>query len=135
MNPASRHIHALAHSLLAHLTGAFLVMGSWAFFANRGHAFDAAVTAAALQGTISACVTLSLKTFIERIAPRFAGRAALAVPPLAAFTLVGAVLTLLHSLNGTPELLATIALPLVAATGYAAVYNFAIWKKRRTAGT
>ena len=135
MSSASHRFQALAHSHFAHLAGAFVVMGSWAFFANRGHALGEAVTAALLQGTLSACVTLSLKTFLEKIAPRFSGRAALAMPPLAAFLVVGAVLTLVHSLNHTPELLATIALPLAAATGYAAVYNVALWKKRRAAGT
>ncbi|GAB4235667.1 MAG: hypothetical protein Tsb0032_40870 [Kiloniellaceae bacterium] len=135
MGPASRRFRALAHSHLAHLAGAFLVMGSWAFIANRDHAVDEALTAAVLQGTLSACVTLTLKSFIEKIAPRFSGHAALALPPLLAFCLVGGVLILLHRVSGTPELLATVALPLAAATVYAAVYNLALWKRRHAAST
>ncbi|GAB4362937.1 MAG: hypothetical protein Kow00114_18590 [Kiloniellaceae bacterium] len=135
MNPVSHRFRALAHSHFAHLLGAFVVMGSWAFFANRGHAAADALTAAVLQGTLSAAVTLSLKTFIEKVAPRFTGSAVLLVPPLAAFAVVGGILTLLHRLNGTPELLATVALPLTAATGYAAVYNYALWRRRPAVGT
>jgi hypothetical protein len=131
MTPASRRVHALAHSHLAHLTGAFVVMGSWAFFANSRHTFGAALTAAVLQDTLSACATLSLKTFIERIAPRCSGGMALVILPLAAFVVVGAALTLLHRLGHTPEILATIALPLAAATTYAAVYNYALWKTQK----
>ena len=127
---ASR-LAALASSHLAHLAGAFFVMGSWAFFANRGHAFADAATAAVLQGALSALVTLSLKTFIEKVAPRSSGRAALVLPPLAAFVLVGAVLILVHRVGGTPEVAGTIALPLAAATAYAAVYSYALWKSRR----
>ena len=131
MAPASHRLHALAQSHLAHLTGAFVVMGSWAFFANSGHAFDDALTAAVLQGSLSALITLTLKTFIEKVAPHLSGRKTLWIPPLAAFTVVGLGLMLLHHLSGTPEILATIALPLTAATVYAAVYNFTLWRTRR----
>ena len=125
-------IARLARANAAHLFGAFVVMGLWAWFANSGHGTEAALSAAALQGTLSACVTLTLKTFIDKIAPRFAGPAALVLPPLAAFALVGGVLAILHGLNGTPEPLATIALPLAAATAYAAVYSYALWRGRQT---
>ena len=135
MTPASRWLRVLARSHLAHLLGAFVVMAGWAFFANRGHALSDALAAAALQGALSAAVTLSLKTFIEKIAPRFTGSAALVLPPLLAFCIVGGVLVLLHRLNGTPEILATVALPLTAATVYAAVYNLALWKRRRPVST
>ena len=127
---ASR-LAALARSSFAHLAGAFLVMGSWAFFANYGHGVGDALAAAVLQGVLSALVTLSLKTFVEKIAPRFSGRAALVLPPLAAFVIVGAVLILAHRVAATPEVPGTIALPLAAATGYAAVYNAALWRRRR----
>jgi len=121
----------LARSHLAHLAGAFLVMGSWAFVANRGHGVESAMAAALLQGAMSALVTLSLKTFIEKLALRMSGGAALAVPPVAAFAAVGLVLILLHRLNGTPEVVATIALPLTAATGYAAGYSYTLWRCRK----
>src|SRR5690606_14691864 len=113
--------HARSHS--AHLAGAFFVMGSWAFFANYGHGPGDALAAALLQGVLAALVTLSLKTFVEKIASRFSGRAALVLPPLAAFVIVGAVLILVPRVAATPEVAGTIALPLAAASAYAAVYN------------
>jgi hypothetical protein len=122
---------ALARSHGAHLTGAFVVMGGWAFFANSGHGPGDALAAAALQGTLSALVTLSLKSFIERIAARLPGATAVALPPLAAFGVVGVVLMLLHRLGGTPEIFRTVALPLIAATSYAAIYSYLLWRRRR----
>lgn len=127
----ARHLDTLARSHVAHLAGAFLVMGSWAFFANRGHPLADAATAAVLQGVLSALVTLTLKCFIETIAPRFSGWAALLLPPLLTFAVVGTLLIVVHRVGGTREAAGTIALPLAAATGYAAVYNVALWKKRR----
>ena len=124
----------LARSHGAHLAGAFVVMGGWAFFANSGHGPDDALAAAALQGTLSALVTLSLKSFIERIAARLPGAAAVALPPLATFGVVGVVLMLLHRLGGTPEIFRTVALPLTAATSYAAVYGYLLWRRRRVGG-
>jgi len=124
-------LHRLAHSNASHALGAFCAMGGWAFFANSGHAVEDAGTAAVLQGVLSACITLTLKTIIEHLAPRFAGTAALWAPPLLAACLSATLLTTLHALSGTPELLLTVALPLTVATAYAAVYNFSLWKLRR----
>lgn len=121
----------LARSNLAHALGAFCAMGGWAFFANSGHAVAEAVTASVLQGLLSACITLTLKTVIEKLAPRFGGWAVLWAPPAMAAGLSAGLLTLLHSLAGTPELLLTIALPLVIASSYAALYNYTLWKHRR----
>ena len=121
----------IARSHLSHALGAFCAMGAWAFFANSGHALGEAFTAAVLQGALSACITLTLKTIIEKLAPRFVGRTALWAPPALAACLSASLLTLLHSLNGTPEILLTVALPLSIATSYAAIYNYALWKQRR----
>jgi hypothetical protein len=124
-------IARLARSSAVHMLGAFLAMGSWALFANRAHGLAAALPAAVLQGALSACITLTLKTVVERLAPRFAGLAALCAPPLIAAGLSAALLTTLHSLAGTPEVLATVALPLIVATSYAAIYNTSLWAARR----
>ena len=124
-------IARLARSNLAHMLGAFLVMGGWALFANHAHGFAAALPAAILQGLLSAGITLTLKTVIERLAPRFAGVAALFAPPLIAAGLSAVLLTTLHHLAGTPEILATVALPLTVATSYAAIYNYSLFAMRR----
>jgi len=121
----------LAGSSFAHVLGAFFVMGSWGFFANSAHGAEAAITAGIVQGVLSACITLTLKTFVERLAPRFSGRAALWGPPALAALIAGALLTMLHRLSGTPEVLYTVALPLSAATGYAAIYNYTLWRSRK----
>jgi hypothetical protein len=124
-------IARLARSHAVHALGAFIAMGSWAFFANRAHGLPAALTAGALQGVLSAGITLSLKTTVERLAPRFHGAAALWAPPALAALVSAGLLTALHALSGTPEILATVALPLTVATSYACLYNISLWKLRR----
>lgn len=124
-------IAKLAKSTLAHMAGAFLAMGGWALFANRVHGLEAALPAAVLQGLLSAAITLTLKTVVEHLAPRFEGFAALVAPPFLAAALSAAVLTTLHHFAGTPEVLATVALPLTIAAGYAALYNFSLYAARR----
>ena len=36
----------------------------------------------------------------------------------------------IHSLAGTPEILATITVPLTVATSYAALYTYTLWSAR-----
>ena len=121
----------LARSGAVHMGFAFLAMGGWAVFANREHAMPAPLLAGAVQGTLSACITLFLKRVVEAIAAHLTGVVALAVPPLAAFAISVTLLVTLHTLAGTPEILATIAVPLTVATSYAALYNYALWKHRK----
>ena len=121
----------LARSGAVHMGFAFLAMGGWAVFANREHAMPAPLLAGAIQGTLSACITLFLKRVVEAIGARLTGIAALAFPPLAAFAISVTLLVTLHTLAGTPEVLATIAVPLTVATSYAALYNYALWKHRK----
>jgi hypothetical protein len=68
---------------------------------------------------------------VERLAPRFHGAAALWAPPALAACVSAGLLTALHALSGTPEILATVALPLTVATSYACLYNISLWKLRR----
>lgn len=107
---------------------AFLAMGGWAVFANRTHAMPAPLLAGAVQGVLSACITLFLKRIIDCAAARLSGLAALILPPLIAFIISVSLLTAIHTLAGTPEVLATLAVPLTVATTYAAIYNYALWK-------
>ena len=115
-------------SSAVHMAGAFVLMGGWAALANRGHPMGARLLAGLVQGTLSAVITLGLKRMVEAMAQRLPGRAALALPPVAAFCLSAALLTTLHRLTGTPEILATIALPLTVSTAYAALYSHALWR-------
>ena len=121
----------LARSGAVHMGFAFLAMGGWAVFANREHAMPAPIIAGVVQGALSACITLFLKRVVEAIATRLTGLSALVVPPLAAFAISVTLLVTLHTLAGTPEVLATIAVPLTVATTYAALYNYALWKDRK----
>ena len=111
-----------------HMAGAFLAMGGWAVFANRAHPMPEPVIAGVLQGTISAIITLFLKRMIEAVAARLAGLPALLVPPLVAASLSLVLLAVLHGQAGTPEIAATIAVPLIVSTGYAFLYSLSLWR-------
>ncbi len=121
----------LVQSGAVHMAFAVLAMGGWAVFANRAHAMPAPLLAGAVQGTLSACITLVLKRAVDFASVRLSGLAALMGPPLAAFLISVSLLTAIHSFAGTPEILATVAVPLAVATAYAAIYNYALWKSRR----
>ena len=120
----------LARSGWSHVAVAFLAMGSWAAFANRAHPMPAPLLAGLVQGAISVTITLGLKRAIEALVGRLEGWAALVVPPLAACAVSASLLTALHTAAGTPEILATMALPLTVATSYAALYTFTLWRER-----
>lgn len=125
-------VASLARSSAVHVAFAFLAMGSWAVFANRAHAMPAPLIAGAIQGALSGTITFFLKRGIEFLTARLSGIAVLVVPPLAAFAVSVALLSTIHALSGTPEILATIAVPLTVATSYAALYNWGLWKARET---
>jgi hypothetical protein len=112
------------------MAGAFLGMGTWAMFANRSHGAGAALTAGVVQGALSAVITLGLKRLVEAMAVRLPGLAGLIVPPVVAWAVSAGLLTAIHTLAGTPELLATIALPNAVATLYATLYSVALWRAR-----
>lgn len=120
----------LMRSSIVHVGFAFLAMGGWAAFANRAHPMPAPLQAGLLQGAISATITLVLKRAIEYLASRFSGLTALLAPPAIAGLVSASLLTLLHTLSGTPEIAKTIAVPLTVATSYAALYNYSLWRIR-----
>ena len=120
---------AVARSGLVHVMTAFVLMGGWAVFANSDHAMPAPLIAGAVQGALSGLITLGLKRLVETVSQRFAGLAGLVLPPLAAFAISATLLTLLHKANGTPEIAATIAVPLTVSTSYAALYSWSLWQK------
>jgi hypothetical protein len=104
-------------------------MGGWAMLANREYPVPQALLAGVVQGSLSACLTLFLKTAVEHLSSRFAGITALWAPPLIACIVSSATLTAIHALSGTPEILKTIALPLTVSTSYAAIYNYSLYRK------
>lgn len=124
-------IAGLAQNSGVHVAVAFLAMGGWAAFANRGHPMPAPLVAALIQGTISAGITFVLKRTVEALARRFSGWTALVAPPAIACAVSAATLVVLHTLGGTPEIGRTIALPLTVSTGYAALYSVSLWRARR----
>lgn len=127
----SEPLARLMRSSIVHVGFAFLAMGGWAAFANRAHPMPAPLHAGLLQGAISATITLVLKRAIEYLASRFSGLTALLAPPAIAGLVSATLLTILHTLGGTPEIAKTIAVPLTVATSYAALYNYSLWRIRK----
>jgi len=125
-----------------HVAFGFISMGAWAAFANRLHSAPEMVQAALVQGTISGLLTLVLKKALERMNAMFfrapqsdeglgRGLAALIVPPIVTATCILTILTTAHTLAGTPEVLATTAVPFTVSTTYAILYNLRLWRNAR----
>ncbi|WP_428512774.1 hypothetical protein [Roseovarius sp.] len=115
---------SLLRSNLAHMAGGFVLMGGWAVFANAAHPMPAPLVSGIVQGVLSATITLALKAMIEHLLPRISGLPGLILPPLACAAISVTLLSLVHRAVGTPEIAATLALPVTVATSYAALYNY-----------
>ncbi|TCU20349.1 hypothetical protein [Rhizobium sullae] len=122
----SSRIGRLGRSSAVHVSFAFLAMGSWALFANSAHPLPRMLLAGFVQGALSACLTLFLKSAVESLSKRFSGSAAFIAPPLIACFGSASILIVIHTLSGTPEILRTVAVPLAVSTSYAAIYNYSI---------
>ena len=114
---------SLLESKAVHGAGGFLLMGGWAVFANRAHEMPTPLIAGLVQGLLTATITLFLKRAIEGIVHRTTGGLRLLLPPLAAFLISLVLLTAIHTLAGTPALVATISVPLAVSTLYAFLYT------------
>ncbi|MCX7356896.1 MAG: hypothetical protein NT015_01920 [Alphaproteobacteria bacterium] len=137
MSEAKSFREQMASNTFVHVAFGFIAMGAWAVFANRAHPLPQALLAGFVQGTISGTLTLFLKKGLERMSAMFfrasnheGGRdvAALLVPPLITATAIGTILFTAHTLAGTPEMLATIAVPFTVSTSYAILYNLRLWR-------
>lgn len=126
---------ALLRSSLVHVAVAFLMMGGWALFANRAHGLAAAALPALAQGTVSAVLTGALKKTLEALDGRLTGALAWVVPPAITAASILTLLVLVHGLIGTPELIATIAVPWSVSTTYAILYNAGLVRARRAAAS
>ena len=115
---------AILRSGLTHVIFAFIVMGAWGFYANSDHGTAAALRAGLVQGAASAVLTALLKPSLELMARRLKGSPLQRVLPWIVSTiLIATTLTLFHLIAGTPNILATIAVPLSVSTTYAIVYT------------
>lgn len=106
-----------------HAAGGFVLMGAWAMVANRAHGWTSILSSGIVQGIMSATITLVMKQLIEALARRSSGWQARVAPPLACFALSVALLSTIHTIIGTPEILATMFVPVTVATVYAAIYT------------
>jgi len=123
-------VKRLARHGVVHVLFAFFAMGGWAVFANRAYDMPRPLYSGLVQGAMSACLTLFLKSVIDGLSKRFAGRTRLWAPPLIACLGSASLLVAIHAASGTPEILKTITIPLLVSTSYAAIYNYSISKKR-----
>ena len=117
---------SLLQSKAVHGVGGFVLMGGWAFFANRDYPMPAPLIAGVVQGLLTATITLFLKRMIEGIFERTTGPIQMVLPPLAAFMTSLVLLTIIHTLAGTPALVATISVPLAVSTIYSFLYTIAL---------
>lgn len=128
------------NSTFVHVAFGFIAMGAWAVFANRDHPLPQALLAGLVQGMISGSLTLVLKKSLERMSAIFFNArssdeglgkplAALIVPPLITAASILAILVGIHTLAGTPEIAATIAVPFTVSTSYAIIYNLGLWRR------
>ena len=113
-----------------HMAVAFCAMGGWAVFANRAHPLPEPLIAGVVQGTVSALITLILKRMIEWLGRRLPGLAAAVLPPALAVLGSVTVLSALHSLAGTPEILRTLAVPVAVTAIYSSAYSTALYRSR-----
>ncbi len=113
---------SLFRSTAVHVALGGLAMAGWAAFANREHPLPDLLLAAVVQGALSALITLVMKRGLEAGFRRMEGWAARLVPPLLSCLTIAGVLFAAHSLAGTPEVWATLAVPWTVSTTYAFVY-------------
>ncbi|MDK1373592.1 MULTISPECIES: hypothetical protein [unclassified Sinorhizobium] len=119
-----------ARSSMVHVLFAFLAMGGWAVFANSGHPMPQPLISGFLQGALSAGLTLFLKSVIDGLSRRFGGPSRFWAPPLIACLGSASLLVTLHALGRTPEILKTVAVPLLVSTTYGWTYAYSISRKR-----
>lgn len=121
---------ALTDRTITHVAVGFLAMGGWAIFANRAHPMPAPLVAGLVQGCLTAAITLGLKRMLEALNARLPGVLSLLVPPIAACAASLVLLSMIHTIAGTPEVLRTLAVPTTVATLYAAAYTWRLWSRR-----
>jgi Na+/serine symporter len=122
-------LRRFASSAFVHLFIAFVGMGGWAFYTNRRYPMPQPLVSGLVQGMLSALLTLFLKSAIDFLARRFTGATAYWAPPLIACLVSATILTVIHTLGGTPRIVRTIAIPLLVSTSYATLYNYSLIRR------
>ncbi len=117
---------SLLRSSVAHGLAGFLLMGGWAAFANRAFPMPAPLLAGLVQGCLTAAITLVLKRLIEAVFAAVPMPWQVLLPPLCAAAVSFSLLTLVHSLAGTPALWLTVSVPFTVATCYAVLYTITL---------
>lgn len=112
----------MLRSNMAHGAAGFVLMGSWAAFANRAYPWPEPALAFAVQGALTALITLLLKRAVETVIAQVPARPWLA--PIVAAAISATLLSVAHGLAGTPAFWATIAVPFCVATSYSALYTW-----------
>ncbi|SDY36362.1 hypothetical protein SAMN05444004_101245 [Jannaschia faecimaris] len=114
-------IRTLARQTWLHVAAGAALMGGWAAFANRGHPTSEMVQAAVVQGLMSGLLTAVLKIVADhllRILPHWTLAAGIAL------LISGTMLVKVHLMAGTPELGATVVVPLLVSGSYVFLYCF-----------
>lgn len=119
----------LAGAAWVHVLVGFVLMGSWAFYANAAHSMPKPLIAAVLQGSLSGAITFGLKTVLDYLRDRLSAGFAAWAPPLITCSVSLCVLIGVHSIAGTPEVMKTIAVPFSVASTYAVTYNLIMYRK------
>lgn len=114
-----------------HMVIGALLMGGWAAFANHAHPMPAPLIAGVVQGLLSALLTAYLKAAVEYLGKRIGGFWRFILPPLIAVTGSGILLYIMHSLAGTPEIWATLSVPLAVSGSYVFIWNLLQQRQER----
>jgi len=117
-------LRAVAASGITHVLFAFFAMGAWALFVNLDHGADRAFLAAMTQGSASALITALMKRSLDAMFRALGASPWRRIAPwLATTAAAGSGLVAYHLATGTPNLLATISVPLSVSTTYAIIYT------------
>ena len=127
----TRALSIVLKSTWLHVAFAFIAMGGWAIFANADHDMPKPLVAGLVQGSISAGLTLFLKRTVDWMRPKFPYVVGHAAPALIASLASATLLVVAHRLAGTPEIIRTIAVPLLVSASYIFTYNFLTQRKAR----
>jgi len=99
-------------------------MGGWAIYVNGSYPAPKPLVAGFVQGSISAGLTLFLKRTVDGMRPKFPYGIGHVAPALIASLTSACLLVALHYLASTPEIIRTIAVPLLVSASYIFTYNF-----------
>ena len=118
--------------------GAFALWGGWAYYVNQRASFHEGLVAGLAQGASSLVFTIFMIRlvgwFSARVERRAQSRAVMIIlPALLTISLTGSILTMVHLLARTPNLLATIAPVIMVSLAYALLTSYKFDLPRRMA--